>query len=210
MTIAPGTRLGRYEVRALLGAGGMGEVYRAYDRDLEREIAIKVLRDGSDDGGDRHRRFVQEARAASGLHHPNIAHVYEIGSHDNLRFIAMELVEGETLRDRIARGPMCIDDVLNYGAQIAAAIAAAHKMGIIHRDIKPENVVITADGYAKVLDFGLAKLREMRGDDAATLLKTNRGVAMGESGAPCRAERIIPSLTSLGSRYLPSAPREFK
>ena len=179
MTLAPGTRVGRYEIRTLLGAGGMGEVYRAYDRDLEREVAIKVLRDTSEGSGDRLRRFVQEARAASGLHHPNVAHVYEIGSQDSLRFIAMELVEGETLRDRIGHGPMAVDDVLNLGTQIAAAISAAHKMGIVHRDIKPENVIITSDGYAKVLDFGLAKFREMRGDEAATLLKTNRGVAMG-------------------------------
>src|SRR5207244_1817987 len=179
MTLVPGTRVGRYEIRTLLGAGGMGEVYRAYDRDLEREVAIKVLRDTSEGSGDRLRRFVQEARAASGLHHPNVAHVYEIGSQDSLRFIAMELVEGETLRDRIGHGPMAVDDVLNLGTQIAAAISAAHKMGIVHRDIKPENVIITSDGYAKVLDFGLAKFREMRGDEAATLLKTNRGVAMG-------------------------------
>ena len=113
MNLSSGTRLGRYEIRALLGSGGMGEVYLAYDRDLEREIAIKVLRDGSGDSGDRLRRFEQEAKAASALHHPNIAHVYEIGSQDNLRFIAMELVQGETLRDRLARGPMPIADVLD-------------------------------------------------------------------------------------------------
>src|SRR5947207_13953979 len=179
MSLAPGTRVGRYEIRTLLGAGGMGEVYRAYDRDLESDVAIKGLRDTSEGSGDRLRRFVQEARAASGLHHPNVAHVYEIGSQDSLRFIAMELVEGETLRDRIGHGPMAVDDVLNLGTQIAGAISAAHKMGIVHRDIKPENVIITSDGYAKVLDFGLAKFREMRGDEAATLLKTNRGATMG-------------------------------
>jgi len=179
MNLSSGTRLGRYEIRALLGSGGMGEVYLAYDRDLEREIAIKVLRDGSGDSGDRLRRFEQEAKAASALHHPNIAHVYEIGSQDNLRFIAMELVQGETLRDRLARGPMPIADVFDIGTQIAAAISAAHKSGVIHRDIKPENVIIMSEGYAKVLDFGLAKLREIRGDDAATLLKTRPGVAMG-------------------------------
>jgi formylglycine-generating enzyme required for sulfatase activity/dienelactone hydrolase/predicted Ser/Thr protein kinase len=179
MNLVPGTRLGRYEVRALLGTGGMGEVYLAYDRDLEREIAIKVLRDGSGESGDRLRRFEQEAKAASGLHHPNIAHVYEIGSQDNLRFIAMELVQGETLRERLGRGPMPVADVLDLGTQIAAAMSAAHKSGVIHRDIKPENVIIMSDGYAKVLDFGLAKLREIRADDAATLLKTKPGVAMG-------------------------------
>jgi formylglycine-generating enzyme required for sulfatase activity/dienelactone hydrolase len=180
MNLSPGTRLGRYEVRALLGTGGMGEVYRAYDHDLERDVAIKVLREGAD--GDRLRRFVQEAKAASGLHHPNVAHVYEIGSHDDLRFIAMEIVEGETLRLRLQRSPMPIDEVVGIATQIAAALGAAHKAGIVHRDIKPDNVIITADGYAKVLDFGLAKLREIRGDDAATLLKTTPGVAMGTIG----------------------------
>lgn len=182
MTLASGTRIGRYEVRALLGAGGMGEVYLAYDPDLEREIALKVLRDGAGESSDRARRFVQEAKAASGLHHPNVAHVYEIGTHDDLRFIAMEMVAGETLRSRVGRGPMAIDDALEIATQIAAALGAAHKAGIVHRDIKPENVIITPDGYAKVLDFGLAKLREIRGEDAATLLKTTPGVAMGTLG----------------------------
>src|SRR5712692_5014503 len=182
MHLSPGTRLGRYEVRSLLGSGGMGEVYLAYDHDLEREVAVKVLRDGAAESSDRGRRFIQEAKAASALHHPNVAHVYEIGTHDDLRFIAMEIVEGETLRDRVARGPLPIDDALAIGLQIAAALAAAHKAGIVHRDIKPENVIVSPDGYAKVLDFGLAKLREMRGEDAATVLKTTPGVAMGTLG----------------------------
>jgi serine/threonine protein kinase len=175
-------RLGRYEVRALLGAGGMGEVYLAFDHDLEREVAIKVLRDGSSETGQHLRRFMQEAKADSGFHHPNVAHVYEIGSHDDLRFIAMEMVEGETLRARLERGPMAIDDALDIAIQVAAGVGAAHKAGIVHRDIKPENVIITPDGYAKVLDFGLAKLRELGGEDAATLLKTTPGVAMGTLG----------------------------
>src|SRR5438128_9263646 len=179
MHLAPGTRLGRYEVRSLLGAGGMGEVYLAFDHDLEREIAIKVLRDGSGGSSDRLRRFMQEAKATSALHHPNIAHVYEIGVHDDVHFIAMEFIEGETLRARLARGPMPIDEIIDIATQISGAIGAAHKAGIVHRDIKPENVVITPDGYAKVLDFGLAKLREIRGEDASTLLKTTPGVAMG-------------------------------
>src|SRR3989442_11512152 len=182
MQVSPGTRLGRYEVRSLLGAGGMGEVYLAYDHDLERDVAIKVLRDGATESRDRVRRFMQEAKAASGLHHPNVAHVYEIGTHDDLRFIAMEVVEGETLRDRIARGPLSIDDAISIAVQIAGALGAAHKAGIVHRDIKPENVIIGPDGFAKVLDFGRAKLREIRGDDAATLVKTTRGLTMGTLG----------------------------
>lgn len=182
MTVSPGTRIGRYEVRSLLGAGGMGEVYRARDHELERDVAVKILRGtGLESSGLSH-RFVQEAKAASGLHHPNVAHVYEIGSQDDLRFIAMEIIEGETLRHRLQRDPMPVDQVLEIGTQIASALAAAHKAGIVHRDVKPENVMITPDGYAKVLDFGLAKLRETRGDSAATLLKTTPGVAMGTLG----------------------------
>src|SRR5439155_8201230 len=181
MTIAPGVHLGRYEVRAPLGAGGMGEVYIAYDHDLDREVAIKVLRYGATDA-DRVHRFVQEAKAASALNHPNVAHVYEIGSHDGLRFIAMELVAGETLRSRIARGALPADDALDIALQITAALGEAHKAGIIHRDIKPENVMIRPDGYVKVLDFGLAKLRESRPNDSQTVVKTAEGMAVGSLG----------------------------
>ncbi len=181
MRVTPGTRMGRYEIRALLGSGGMGEVYRAYDRDLDREVAVKVLHAAGEDA-DRLRRFVQEAKAASALHHPNVAHVYEIGSHEDVRFIAMEIVEGETLRHRIHAGPLAVEDVIDIVTQIAGALAAAHKSGIVHRDIKPENVIITPDGHVKVLDFGLAKLRQLRGADSATMLKTATGVAMGTLG----------------------------
>ena len=178
MLLSPGSSIGRYTVRSLLGSGGMGEVYLAWDPELERTIAVKILHD-AEPSTDRARRFVQEAKAASALHHPNVAHVYEIGSQDNVRFIAMEIIEGETLRARIARGPMKLEDVLAIGTQVASALAAAHRNGIVHRDIKPENVMITPEGYAKVLDFGLAKLREVRGDDAATVVKTKTGVAVG-------------------------------
>jgi formylglycine-generating enzyme required for sulfatase activity len=181
MNITPGVHLGRYEVRAPLGAGGMGEVYIAYDHDLDREVAIKVLRYGATDA-DRVHRFVQEAKAASALNHPNVAHVYEIGSHDALRFIVMELVAGETLRARIARGTLSVDDAIDIAVQITAALGAAHKAGIIHRDIKPENVMIRPDGYVKVLDFGLAKLRESRPNDSATVVKTAEGMAVGSLG----------------------------
>src|ERR1700737_2296711 len=176
MNLTAGTYLGRYEIRLLLGAGGMGEVWAAYDHDLERDVAIKIIRDGV---GDVH-RFVQEAKAASALNHPNVATVYEIGSHGELRFIAMEMVPGETLRDRLARGPLPTEDLLEIALQITSALAAAHNAGIIHRDIKPENVIIRPDGYAKVLDFGLAKLREARG--SGTVVKTATGVAMGTVG----------------------------
>src|SRR5437867_8985723 len=133
MNIAPGVHLGRYEVRAPLGVGGMGEVYVAWDHDLEREVAIKVLRYGATEP-DRVHRFVQEAKAASALNHPNVAHVYEIGSHDGLRFIAMEMVGGETLRTRIARGAVPADDALDIALQITAALGAAHGAGIIRSE----------------------------------------------------------------------------
>ena len=160
----------------------MGEVYRAYDPDLERDVALKVLAGAAAQNADRVRRLIQEAKAASALHHPNVAHVYEIGSHDGVPFIAMELVEGQTLRDRAAGKPMPIDEVLDLGVQVASALAAAHKAAIVHRDVKPENVMITPDGYAKVLDFGLAKFRELRSDEAATLLMTQPGMAVGTLG----------------------------
>ena len=182
MTITAGTRLGRYEVRSLLGAGGMGEVYLAYDQDLEREVAIKVLREGAEETPERVRRFVQEAKAASALNHPNVATVFEIGSQDGLRFIAMELIPGESLRDRLRNGALPIDAAISLGMQIASGVAAAHHAGIVHRDLKPENVIVRPDGYAKVLDFGLAKLRQSRDSDAATLLKTASGMTMGTLG----------------------------
>jgi eukaryotic-like serine/threonine-protein kinase len=178
MTLSPGTRLGRYEIRHKLGSGGMGEVYLAWDPELEREVAIKVLRADNDESPERTRRFVQEAKAASAFSHPNVAHVYEIGTAGDLRYIAMEVVQGETLRQRIGRGEIPVDDVINIGSQVAAALAAAHGSGIVHRDMKPENVIVRPDGYVKVLDFGLAKLVR-RDSEAATLLKTRPGAVMG-------------------------------
>jgi eukaryotic-like serine/threonine-protein kinase len=178
MTITAGTRLGRYEVRSLLGAGGMGEVYLAYDQDLERQVAIKVLSEGAEETPERVRRFVQEAKAASALNHPNVATVFEIGSQDGLRFIAMELIPGESLRDRLRNGALPIDEAVSLAMQIASGVAAAHHAGIVHRDLKPENVIVRPDGYAKVLDFGLAKLRQSRDSDAATLLMTASGITM--------------------------------
>jgi formylglycine-generating enzyme required for sulfatase activity len=160
----------------------MGEVYLAYDSDLERDVAVKVL-SGEDAVPDRVRRFIQEAKAASALNHPNVATVFEIGSHDNYHFIAMEVVPGLRLRDRLLKGPVSTDEAIAIATQIAAALAAAHDAGVVHRDIKPENVIVRPDGYAKVLDFGLAKLREVRGqDEALTMVKTRAGVAVGTVG----------------------------
>ena len=157
MSIAPRRRIGRYEVLKLLGAGGMGEVYLAQDVKLDRKLAIKIL--PSDLAGqDRVRRFIQEAKAASALNHPNIITIYEIDEVDSEQFIATEFIEGETLRDRIRTGALHTPDAIDIAMQVASALSATHGVGIVHRDIKPENIMLRRDGIVKVLDFGLAKL----------------------------------------------------
>ena len=157
MPLSQGTRLGNYEILGVLGAGGMGEVYRARDTRLQRPAAIKVITAGDEDK-ERVRRLEQEALAASALNHPNILTVYELGAQEGLQYIATELVEGQTLRDRLKDGPVGLASALAIATQIAAALEAAHAAGIVHRDIKPENVMIRPDAYVKVLDFGIAKL----------------------------------------------------
>src|SRR5262245_12459714 len=165
----------------------MGEVYRARDSRLGREIAVKVLpADVSSDPG-RRQRFEQEARSASALNHPNILTIYDIGSHDGTTFIAMELVEGKTLRDVIAAESLTIRKILDYAVQVADGLAKAHAAGIVHRDLKPENVMISKDGFVKILDFGLAKLTESRGGEGSELptaieAATQPGTVMGTAG----------------------------
>src|SRR5215468_156771 len=187
MTIDPGTKLGRYEIRSKLGEGGMGEVYLAQDTRLDRTVAIKVLPADLAHDQSRMRRFVQEARTASALSHPNVAHIYEIEDLDGLHFIAMEFIDGETLRHRISRSELPLHDVLEVAMQVAAALSAAHGAGITHRDIKPDNVMLRADGYVKVLDFGLAKLsdRPAETDNEAptrAMVNTDPGTVMGTVG----------------------------
>jgi serine/threonine protein kinase len=186
MPLPLNTRLGRYEIRSPLGAGGMGEVYLARDIKLERTVALKILPPEVAADSARMRRFVLEARAASQLSHPNVAHIYEIEEESGTRFIAMEYVEGKTLRQQMSRGPLGLADALDIIIQVASALAAAHEAGIIHRDIKPENVMVRRDGIVKVLDFGLAKLAEQPAPDAvdteaATRARVNTepGVVMG-------------------------------
>ncbi len=166
--LSPGTKLGRYEIRSQIGAGGMGEVYLAHDTQLDRTVALKILPENV--GADRSRlqRFVQEAKSASALNHPNILTVYEIGQTDSTHFIATEYIEGETLRHHLSDARMTLSEVLDICIQVTNALATAHKAGIIHRDMKPENIMIRRDGIVKVLDFGLAKLTAHESADVNT------------------------------------------
>jgi Serine/threonine protein kinase len=181
-----GKQIGHYKVSSLIGRGGMGEVFLALDTTLGRKVALKLLRGEFTNNEERLRRFQQEARAASALNHPNILTIHEIGQDDSLQFLATEYVEGQTLRQRMASARMPLGQTLDVAIQVASALAAAHQAGIIHRDIKPDNIMVRADGYVKVLDFGLAKLVEATTTDtlAPTLPKveTETGVVMGTVG----------------------------
>ncbi len=160
MPLKAGSRLGPYEVLAPLGAGGMGEVYRARDTRLARSVALKVLPESLSVERERLQRFEKEARSASALNHPNIVTIYEVGTLDGVSYIAMELVEGKTLRELLHTGALPLRRLLPLAAQMADGLAKAHEAGIVHRDLKPENVMVTKDGLVKILDFGLAKLTQ--------------------------------------------------
>ena len=178
MTVALDTRFDHYEIIALLGAGGMGEVYRAKDTHLNREVAIKVLPGEVAHDAERLCRFEQEAHATSALNHPNILTVYDFGNYDGNPYLVMELLDGEELRAQLDNGVLPVRKAIDYAQQIAAGLAAAHEKGIVHRDLKPENLFVTKDGRVKILDFGLAKLtgrrkaeRGTRNEEAETLLQ---------------------------------------
>lgn len=188
MSIAPGTKLGRYEIRTQLGAGGMGEVYRARDDKLNRDVAIKVLPAAFSEDGDRLHRFEQEAQAVAALNHPSILAVYDVGTYDNAPYVVSELLEGETLREAIDHHALSPRKATEYATQIARGLSAAHEKGIIHRDLKPDNVFITADDRVKILDFGLAKLVQPSGEETAQTdiatrkVQTDPGAVMGTAG----------------------------
>src|SRR5262244_2647451 len=179
MPLAAGTRLGSFEVLAPLGAGGMGEVWRARDTRLSREVAVKILpAEVAADAG-RLKRFEKEARAASALNHPNIVTIYDIGSTDSVSWIAMERVEGKTLRELLFAGAIPTKRLLSIAAQIADGLATAHQAGIVHRDLKPENVMVTKEGRVKILDFGLAKLTGTESGENTSRFPTETGTSPG-------------------------------
>src|SRR5437660_1772272 len=185
--IPAGTKLGRYEIRSKIGEGGMGEVYRARDEKLNRDVAIKVLPASLSQDEDRLRRFEQEAQAAGVLNHPNILAVYDVGMHDGSPYIVSELLEGETLRERLGGTAQPQRKAIDYAIQISHGLAAAHEKGIVHRDLKPENIFITKDGRVKILDFGIAKLIQADSGQQQTDIPTRRvdtgpGVVIGTVG----------------------------
>ena len=176
-----GQTIDRYQILKQIGAGGMGEVYLAEDKHLLRKVALKMLPAYLTRDDELVRRFQREARSISALNHPNILTIHEIGHVDSYHFMVTELIEGETLRQRLARGPLKIEQALDIGFQVASALCAAHDAGLTHRDIKPENIMMRKDGIVKVLDFGLAKLTERKADDseATTLFHTKQGTVLG-------------------------------
>ena len=187
MPLTPGTKLGPYEIIGPIGAGGMGEVYRARDARLSREVAVKVLPASFVADPERLRRFEQEARATGQLNHPNILAVYDTGTHEGTPYVVEELLEGATLREKIAGAPLPVRKAVDYARQIAQGLAAAHQKGIVHRDLKPENLFVTGDGRVKILDFGLAKLTQPEVPGSAltaapTRAETGAGVVLGTAG----------------------------
>ena len=185
MTLAPGTRLGPYEVLGALGVGGMGEVYRASDTKLKRDVAIKVLPEAFARDEERMKRFEREAQVLASLNHPNVAAIYGVEEADGVRALVLELVEGPTLAERIAGGRIPVEETLRIATQIAHGLEAAHEKAVIHRDLKPANVKLTKDGDVKILDFGLAKALEVESlpveeSNSPTLTRaTQLGVLLG-------------------------------
>ena len=190
MSLAAGRRFGPYEIIGLLGAGGMGEVYRARDARLHRHVALKILPAGLAPDLERRQRFEREGQAAARLVHPNVASVYDVGIEEGVPYIVSELVEGASLRERLRDGALPTREVIAIGSQVAEALAAAHQRSIVHRDIKPENILVAADGVVKVIDFGIAKVGDIGAADtlAMTAGSTAAGVVIGRRHT-CRQSR---------------------
>ena len=185
MALTVGMTLGPYEITGAIGAGGMGEVYRARDSRLQRDVAIKTLPAAASHDPDRLRRFQHEALAAAALNHPNILAVYDTGMYLDVPYVVTELLEGETLKQQLSKGPLSIAKAVSYATKLVEGLAAAHSKGIVHRDLKPENVFLTNDGRIKILDFGLAKLTGAFGDssnEVPTTTGTLPGVVLGTVG----------------------------
>src|SRR5438105_9564171 len=183
MPLGPGTRLGPYEIVSALGAGGMGEVYRARDTKLGRDVALKIIPEAFALDADRRARFQREAQVLASLNHPHIAAIHGFEDSGPTHALVLELVEGETLADRIAQGPIPIDEALPIARQIAEALEAAHEQGIVHRDLKPANIKVRDDGAVKVLDFGLAKARD-RGAESSGIDVTVQAMNSPTMGSP--------------------------
>src|ERR1700691_3394940 len=174
MSLSSGAKLGPYEIQSPIGVGGMGEVYRAKDTRLDRNVAVKILPDHLSDNPEAKQRFDREARAISSLNHPNICTLHDVGHQDGIDFLVMEFLEGETLADRLRQGPLPTEQVLKYGIEICEGLERAHKSGVVHRDLKPGNVMLTKTG-AKLMDFGLAKASPAGASAASSLTMTMPG-----------------------------------
>src|SRR5512141_2570645 len=185
MTLSAGTRLGPYEILAPLGAGGMGEVYRARDAKLDRDVAIKVLPEAVAADPDTMARFEREAKAVAALTHPNILAIHDFGTHEGISYAVMELLEGQTLRERLLAGPIPPKQAIDFALQVAKGLSAAHDKGVVHRDLKPENLFVTRGGHLKILDFGLAK-------------RVPAVTPGAETNAPTRSDQTVPG-TVLGT-----------
>ena len=220
MALTAGTKIGPYEILSPLGAGGMGEVYRARDTRLSRDVAIKVLPEAFARDAERLRRFETEARAVAALNYPNILSVHDIGTHNGAPYLVSECLEGHTLRQELSSGALPLRRAVEYGTQIAQGLAAAHDKGIVHRDLKPENIFVTQDGRVKILDFGLAKLvkPEAALGEGATIetVPTSAGAVLGTVGymspeqvkgsPPMRARIFLPWARFCTKCFPASAP----
>ncbi len=206
MSLPAGAQLGPYQVQSLLGAGGMGEVYRARDARLRRDVAIKVLPAGFASDPDRRARFEREAQAIAALSHPNVVAIFDVGTHDGQLSVVTELLEGETLRHRLNAGPLSVRRAVEVAVDVARGLSAAHDKQILQRDLKPENLFLLRDGRVKILDFGLARQLALPTGVTETMpVATDAGTASGPSGT-WRRNRCVATRSTSARTFSPSAP----